>query len=159
MLGSIGHALVPAFEDAIFFHSVARHTQPDFQVKGDEVLTEHYSALGPEVLTGPDGAVIGVQNTALVQKLLTFDAVLIAGEAKSHCVAWTIQHLLEGLLRSDPSLTRKVYLLEDCTSPVVVPGAIDYTDAADAAYRRFADAGMHLVRSTDPIESWLPLPI
>ena len=51
MLGSIGHALVPAFEEAMFFHSVARYSQPDFQVKGDETLTEHYSAIGPEVLT------------------------------------------------------------------------------------------------------------
>jgi len=28
----------------------------------------------------------------------------------------------------------KVYLLEDCTSPVVIPGVIDYTDLADAAF-------------------------
>ncbi|MFQ5932855.1 MAG: isochorismatase, partial [Nitrospiraceae bacterium] len=39
-------------------------------------------------------------------------------------------------------------------SPVVVPGVIDYTDQANAAFRRFADAGMHVVRSTDPIKSW-----
>jgi hypothetical protein len=44
--------------------------------------------------------------------------------------------------------------LEDCTSPVVIPGVIDYTDEADAAFERFADAGMHVVRSTDPLESW-----
>ena len=50
------------------------------------------------------------------------------------------------------SLVRKVYLLEDCTSPVVVPGVVDYTEQADAAFRRFAEAGMHVVRSTDPIE-------
>jgi hypothetical protein len=36
---------------------------------------------------------------------------------------------------------------------VVVPGAVDYTDEADAAFRRFGDAGMHVVRSTDPIAS------
>jgi hypothetical protein len=35
-----------------------------------------------------------------------------------------------------------------------VPGVMDYTDEANAAFRRFADAGMHVVRSTDPIESW-----
>jgi hypothetical protein len=44
-------------------------------------------------------------------------------------------------------------LLEDCTSPVVVPGA-DYTDEAAVAFRRFAEAGMHVVRSTEPMESW-----
>jgi hypothetical protein len=31
---------------------------------------------------------------------------------------------------------------------------MDYTDEADAAFQRFTDAGMHAVRSTDPIESW-----
>ena len=52
MLGSIGHALVSAVEEAVFFHSVARHSQPDFQVKGNNPLTEHYSMLGPEVTEG-----------------------------------------------------------------------------------------------------------
>ncbi len=47
----------------------------------------------------------------------------------------------------------KVYLLEDCTSPVVVPGN-DFTDQANAAFKRFAEAGMHVVRSTDPMEAW-----
>ena len=51
--------------------------------------------------------------------------------------------------RRERALAPKVYLLEDCTSPVVVPGVVDYTDEADAAFRRFAEAGMHVVRSTD----------
>jgi hypothetical protein len=37
---------------------------------------------------------------------------------------------------------------------VVVPGAVDYTDEADAAVERYAAAGMHVVRSTEPIERW-----
>jgi hypothetical protein len=36
-----------------------------------------------------------------------------------------------------------------------VPGAVDYTDEADAAFARFADAGAHVVRSTDEIGQWL----
>ena len=51
-------------------------------------------------------------------------------------------------------LAPRTYLLEDCTSPVVVPGAVDYTDEADAAFERYAAAGMHVVRSTDPIGAW-----
>jgi nicotinamidase-related amidase len=58
----------------------------------------------------------------------------------------------------DPALAKKVYLLEDCTSPVVVEGVIDYTEQADAAFARFAAAGMQLVRSTDPIEIWPAFP-
>ena len=154
MLGGIGHALVPAVEEAIFFHSVARRSQPDFQQKGHSPLTEHYSVFGPEVTRGPDGELLGAPNTPLLEELLNFDAVLIAGQAKSHCVAWTIADLLSSYLRDERRLAEKVYLLEDCTSPVVVPGEVDYTEEADAAFERFAAAGMHVVRSTDPIENW-----
>ena len=51
----------------------------------------------------------------------------------------------------DEQLVRKVHLLEDCTSPVVVPDVVDYTDQAEAAFRRFQSAGMHVVRSTQPL--------
>ena len=150
MLGGIGHALVSTIEEAIFFHGMARATQPDFQVKGDNALTEHYSMLGPEVTDGPDHDQLAGKNRRLIDKLLTFDAVVIAGQAKSHCVAWTI----DDLLASEPRLAERTYLLEDCSSPVVVPGVVDYTDDADAAFARFAAAGSRVVRSTDPIESW-----
>jgi nicotinamidase-related amidase len=154
MLGGIGHALVPAVEEAIFFHTVARSSQPDVRVKGTLPLTEHYSVLGPEVTEGPDGDRLGEQNVELIDKLLGFDAVVIAGQAKSHCVAWTIDDLLNSPALVERELAQKVYLLEDCMSPVVVPGVADYTDEADVAFARFAAAGMHIVRSTDPIESW-----
>jgi nicotinamidase-related amidase len=155
LLGGIGHALVSAVEETFFFHSVARRAQPDFQIKGSAALTEHYSMLGPEVTEDHEGRAIGSRNEPLIGALLDYDAVLIAGQAKSHCVAWTIDDLLAGIGDRDRSLAEKVYLLEDCSSPVVVPGVVDYTDEADAAFERFAAAGMHVVRSAEPISSWL----
>jgi nicotinamidase-related amidase len=149
MLGGIGHALVSAVEEAVFFHTVARQSQPRFEPKGETPWTEHYSALGPEVTQGPNGEVAQRRNEELVRHLLGFDAVLIAGQAKSHCVAWTIDDLLD-----EPTLAEKGFLLEDCSSPVVVPGVVDYTEEANRAFARFAAAGMHVVRSTDPLESW-----
>lgn len=154
MLGGIGHAVVSSVEEAVFFHSVARYSQPEFRIKGNNPLTEHYSVLGPEVTEGPEGEIIAQKDHALIEKLLRFDAVIVAGQAKSHCVAWTIQDLLSGLTERDLPLTRKIYLLEDCTSPVVIPGGPDYTDAADRAFKRFADAGMNVVRSVDSICNW-----
>ena len=153
MLGGIGHALVSAVEEAIFFHGLARYSSPDFQVKGDNPLTERYSLLGPEVTEGPDGDRLGGKNTKLIEKLLTFDAVVVAGQAKSHCLAWTIDDLLDDEDVRE-RLAERTYLLEDCTSPVVVPGVVDYTDEADTAFERYAAAGMHVVRSTEPITSW-----
>lgn len=155
MLGGIGHALVASFEEAIFFHSVARSSQPDIQIKGNHPLTENYSAIEPEVRQDHQGSPIGAVNRKLLDRLRTFDAILVAGEAKSHCVAWTVQDLLEHYRQSAPEQLKKIYLLVDCMSPVVVPGVVDYTEAADAAFAQFAAAGMHLVCSTDPIEQWL----
>jgi len=154
LLGGVGHALVSAVEEAFFFHGIARYSQPDFQVKGEHPLTEHYSMLGPEVTEGPDGEVLARRNTALVERLLEFDAVVVAGQAKSHCVAWTIDDLLEDDDAEVQRLAERVYLLEDCSSPVVVPGVVDYTDEANASFERFATAGMHVVQSTEPLERW-----
>src|SRR5689334_7933583 len=151
MLGGIGHALVPAVEEAIFFHSIARLSPPDFEIKGDKPFTENYSVIGPEVLSGPMGESLGARDMQFVQRLEGVDRLYIAGQAKSHCVAWTVSDLLEDIQATDPDLAKKVYLLEDCSSPVVVPDVVDHTGAADAAYVRFAEAGMKIVKSTDPI--------
>ncbi|WP_373535072.1 isochorismatase [Microcoleus sp.] len=151
MLGGIGHALVSAVEETVFFHTIARNSQALFEIKGGNPLTENYSVLRPEVLDGFDGNPIAEKNAKFIDKLLDFDAVIIAGQAKSHCVAWTIDDLLTEILARDPNLAKKVYLLEDCTSPVVVPGVVDFTEQADAAYQKFAAAGMNVVKSTQLI--------
>jgi len=153
MLGGIGHAIVSAVEEAIFFHSVARLAQTDIEIKGDKPFTENYSVIGPEVMTGPRGEMLGMHNQKFIEQLQQFDRLIIAGQAKSHCVAWTVSDLLEDINAIDPELAKKVYLLEDCSSPVVIPGVVDHTDAADAAYERFAKAGMHLINSAESISN------
>jgi nicotinamidase-related amidase len=152
MLGGIGHALVSAVEEAIFFHNIARNSQTKFELKGSNPLTENYSVLCPEILEGKDGKAIARKNSNLIQKLLDFDAVIIAGQAKSHCVAWTIDDLLTEITARDSNLAKKVYLLEDCTSAVVIPGAIDFSEQADRAFKRFSDAGMNIIKSRDLIQ-------
>lgn len=154
MLGSIGHALVSSLEEALFFYTIARFEQPDIVLKAGNPLSEHYSALGPEVMQGPDGKKIGAKNERVFQQLQEVDALIIAGQAKSHCVAWTVDDLLTDIRDQDERLAEKVYLLEDCSSPVVVPEVVDFTDEAEAAYEKFSQAGMHIVRSTEPIERW-----
>ncbi len=152
MLGGIGHALVPAVEEAIFFHSIARVAHPDFEVKGDKPFTEHYSVIGPEVLEGPMGETLGARNPKFIQHLQEVDKLYIAGQAKSHCVAWTVSDLLEDIQVTDAALAKKVYLLEDCASSVVVPGVVDHTEAANEAYERFSKAGMNIVQSSQTIK-------
>jgi len=154
MLGGIGHALVSVIEEACFFHSIARHSPTRYEIKGGNPLTENYSVLRPEVLKDAQGEAIADKNQRFTNMLLEFDAIVVAGQAKSHCVAWSVEDLLTEIKARDPQLAQKVYLLEDCTSPVVVPDVVDFSEAADEAFQRFADAGMHRVSTDMPLQSW-----
>ncbi len=154
MLGGIGHAVVSAVDETCFFHAIARSSQTHYELKGRNPLTENYSVLRPEVLNDGEGQPVAQKNTAFLEMLLEYDRLIIAGQAKSHCVAWTVSDLLAEIQRTEPTLAKKVYLMQDLTSPVVVPDIVDYTDPADAAFAEFADAGMHIVSSTDPIAEW-----
>jgi nicotinamidase-related amidase len=154
MVGGLGHALVSVVEEAVFFHAIARQSPTRVEIKGQNPLTENYSVLRPEVTQGLDGERIALANPALVDHLLSFDAVVVAGQAKSHCVAWTVEDLLTEIRLRDPRRASHVYLLDDCASPVVVPGVVDFTDPAEAAYARFAEAGMRRVLSTTPMDGW-----
>jgi len=155
MVGGIGHALVSAVEEAVFFHACARHSPTRVEIKGRNPLTENYSVLRPEVMEDESGVAVDSANRALVEHLLSFDTVIVAGEAQSHCVAWTVEDLLAEIRARDAGLARKIVLLDDCTSPVVVPGVADFTDAAEQAFARFAAGGMRRALSTDAIEDWL----
>ncbi len=159
LLGSAGHALTGVIHEARMFHSFTRGTQSWVEVKGGNPLTENYSVLSPEVLTRHDGAPLAQRNSQFLKTLLGADAVVIAGQAASHCVKSSIDDLLEQILASDPALAKKVYIMTDCMSSVTVPDGnggfhADFTAEADKAIQRFADAGMHLVESTTPVDSW-----
>lgn len=160
LLGANGHRLAGVIEEARLFHGFARGAENLPEIKGGNPLTEHYSIFSPEVVDCWDGRPIpGAQkNTRLIKTLLTADAVLLAGLASSHCVKESIADLLGEIRAQDPQLARKVYILRDCTAPVVVPGGLDFTDAAEKAFAEFQQAGMNLVASTDPLDSWPGFP-
>jgi nicotinamidase-related amidase len=159
LLGSDGHVLSGLVYEAMLFHSFARGAHAGREIKGGGILTENYSVLSPEVITAHDGQSVGQRNTPFIKKLLERDAVIIAGQAASHCVKSSIDDLLDAINAQDPTLAQKVYVMTDCMSAVAVPDGkggfyADFTPQAEEAQKRFADAGMHLVKSTDPIESW-----
>ncbi|MFZ2989215.1 cysteine hydrolase [Ideonella sp.] len=81
--------------------------------KGENPWTEHYSAVQAEV---PDTEDPHTQlNSALIAKLDRADMLLIAGEASSHCVRATTEHIVANLPSGRPE---RVVLLTDCMSPV-----------------------------------------
>ena len=69
-----------------------------------------------------------------------------------HCAE--LHRTLTEIRLRDPRWASQVHLLDDCASPVVVPGVVDFTDPAEAAYARFAEAGMHRALSTTPMDGW-----
>ncbi|TWI65286.1 nicotinamidase-related amidase [Pseudoduganella lurida] len=80
--------------------------------KGSNPWTEHYSAVMAEV---PDEADPGTQlNMQLIDSLLQADRVYIAGEAGSHCVKATTEHIAEHF----GDETDRLVLISDCMSPV-----------------------------------------
>ncbi len=159
ILGSEGHALAGVVHEARLFHAFARSAQSAVELKGGNPLTENYSVLRPEVLVRHDGRPLAERNERFIDTLLAADAVIVAGQASSHCVKSSIEDLLAAIQARDPGLARKLYVLGDCMSAVTVPDGkggflADFTAQAEEALRRFAAAGVHLVRSTDPVEGW-----
>jgi nicotinamidase-related amidase len=161
LLGSDGHALAGVIQEARLFHSFARGAKSWVEVKGGNTLTENYSVLAPEVLMRHDRQPLAQRNTQFIKTLLDADAVVIAGQAASHCVKSSIEDLLREIRTKDEKLARKVYILKDCMSAVAVPDPaargkflVDFTPQADAALKKFSDAGMHVVDSTTPMVDW-----
>ncbi len=155
LIGTAGHRLAGALDDARLFHAFARGAANAPELKGDSPLTEHYSVFAPEVMTAWDGRPLprAARNTALLERLLTADAVLVAGLASSHCVAASVADLLGFVRERNPYLAHRIILLRDAMAPVVAPGA-DFTEAAEAALAEFQAAGARVLTTTDPVESW-----
>jgi nicotinamidase-related amidase len=81
--------------------------------KGENPWTEHYSAIQAEV---PDADDAHTQlNTALLADLDRAGLLLVAGEASSHCVRATTEHIVANLPGGRPE---RIVLLTDCMSPV-----------------------------------------
>jgi len=146
-IGSLGNALDPELWSAVFWHSLARQTDPHWLTKGDVPLTEHYSILQPEV-PAPERPG-GSKNQAFLDILARADVVIIAGEAESHCVLETVEDLVEEF-GDQPEVLRKIYFLRDCTSPVQHP-EIDFHALAVARLAEFESLGVNFINSTDPL--------
>jgi nicotinamidase-related amidase len=155
ILGDEGHVLAGIVHEARMFHAYARNIQAEVEVKGGNPLTENYSIFKPEVLVAQDGRAIAQKNARFVKRLLEHDYVIIGGQAASHCVKSSIDDFLDEIMKQDPALAKKVYILRDCMSAVVIPPAgLDFTPQAEEALDRYRDYGMNVVESTTPIEDW-----
>jgi nicotinamidase/pyrazinamidase len=112
-IGSWGHNVHAAVKTAYNRWEDSRQAMVQKINKGSNPWTEHYSAMQAEV---PDAEDTATQlNTALIASLDQADLLIIAGEASSHCVKATTEHIVGNLPSGN---TGKVVLLTDCMSPV-----------------------------------------
>lgn len=107
--------------------------------KGANPWTEHYSALMAEVPDADDPR--SQLNRGLLDSLDRADLILVAGEAGSHCVKATVEHLAEHLPGGNLS---RIVLLTDCMSPVA-----GFANAQAGFLHRMRDLGVQQRTSTD----------
>ena len=112
-MGTWGHAVHAGLQAALDGWADAQGRSVAIVTKGENPWTEHYSALQAEVPDADD--VRTTLNAALLAELDRADRLLIAGEAGSHCVRATVEHLAAHLPSGRLS---KLVLLTDCISPV-----------------------------------------
>lgn len=141
LVGHRGHNVWPSLHVALGHWEAVRQTRVRYVTKGENPRTEHFSAIRAEVLDPEDPRT--QPQTDLLQRLRDSEQVLIAGEARSHCVANTVRDLVA----LHPEMTHKSTLLSDTTSDV--PG---FETLGRQFVSELRDAGMR-VKTTHSFRS------
>ena len=115
-IGSLGTSV-----DETLFKSLEKWEQENFGVvnyvtKGSNIRTEHYSAIKADVIDPKDNTT--QLNADLIDVISNVDKLIVCGEAKSHCVKWTLSDIVEAFAtaNNNDEYVKKIVLLEDATS-------------------------------------------
>lgn len=112
--GTWGHNVHAALAEALAGWEAAQLRPVEKVLKGQNPMTEQYSAIRAEVPIKDDPRTH--TNQALVDRIVQFPGwTFIAGQASSHCVAATAEDLFEHM---SPERLQRVVLLTDAMSPV-----------------------------------------
>ncbi len=117
LIGSRGTQVLPVLFDAITKWEADKPGRyANYVTKGCNPLTEHYSVFAAEVVDPTDPST--QLNTDLIGLLADPDVtqILVAGEAKSHCVRNSLYDLIQNF--PDPKYAHKMVILEDAMSSV-----------------------------------------
>lgn len=136
IIGSVGAAITDEIMEPV--KAWAREDKFfDVIIKGTNPYTEHFGALKANIPleNSPETHL----NRELVRKLLQYDEIIIAGEAKSHCVATTVRQMLD-----IAGVPEKIVILEDCMSDVT-----GFETIALPIYEKAKSRGAKFDRSTD----------
>ncbi len=144
VIATPGHCIYAPFQEALNEWQDAKFRTLTYITKGSNPFTEHYSAIKAEV---PDPEDNGTQlNTKFLEAVNEADVVLLSGEAGSHCLANTIRDAVDWFAtqNGNDSFTKKLVLLEDCTSPVT-----GFEKQQDQMITDMVSKGMRVSKSTD----------
>jgi len=111
LIGTEGHQLVNNVQEAMDEWSDVTGGNIEFVMKGENLLTEMYSALQAEV---PISSATSY-NRNLLKDLRQSDRLLIVGQAMSHCVNYTTRDIVAKWPRKE---RHKICVVTDCMSPV-----------------------------------------
>lgn len=120
LIGTPGHNIVGPLFEALDLWCVKNGNTIDITTKGSNPWVEHFSAVRAEVpdLHDPHSQL----NTSFISTLMEADEILLAGEARSHCLANTVRDIANefagGTLGSSDEFIKKCVLLTDGTSDV-----------------------------------------
>lgn len=99
--GSAGYEVVPELQTALRSWSDRQGKAVRFVNKGMNELTEMYSALQAELPMVDDPST--QLNTELIDQLRQSNKLVVCGQALSHCVNWTVRHLVSHWSSRDPA--------------------------------------------------------
>lgn len=139
LISTLGGTVVPSLM-AAFLAWERQFASVDYVTKGSNSYTEHYSGVQAEVPDPGDPSTL--LNGRLIQTLAEADIILLAGEARSHCLANTVRDIAANF--SDPRFVEKMVLLTDATSDV--PG---FESFGETFVKDMVAKGMKLSTTTD----------
>jgi len=133
LMGSNGHSVVPAIQEAVNEWSNSTGGSPEWVNKGQNLLTEMYSALCAEVPVSKRSAF----DFDLFESIKEDTTNLIAcGQALSHCVNYTVRDIVEHWPKEEMG---KITILKDCASSV--PG---FEEAGELFLKDMKEAGVNV---------------
>ncbi len=148
LIGSWGYAVINHFDKTtpiaplfeVLLNWENQFAMVDYVTKGSNFWTEHYSAVQADV---PDPQDPDTQlNMSLIETLQKADIILLAGEARSHCLANTVIDIANNFGEEN---IKKMILLQDATSDVPdPPGTTMFTDIGEKFVTDMVARGMQV---------------
>lgn len=139
LIGSWGHNLYQPVFDAVSTWERDNIAIAGKVTKGSNWSTEHYSAVRADVERHDD---VSTQlNVDFIQILQDADRVYLCGQASSHCVANTVNDVVENF---GAAPLGNLWLLDDAMSPV--PG---FEKLSQNFFRDMKTRGLNICKTTD----------